>query len=206
MAPRDRKKREKAARRQQILDAARGLLLEKGLHGTSINQVAKRAEMGVATIYFYYQNKAELFAALQQEGLALLHAQLIDNCAGASTAAEKLATAADTYYRFRTVHASYFDIINYFLSTPEVMFNAPLKKQVDQGSRRLLDLIMEIIAHGMAQQEFRTVDVQRHAVAFWGLLHGLIQLQKLEATALDGIAHQSYYRYGVTQAIRNLTL
>ncbi len=69
MGLKERRSREKEARRNQILDAARALLFEKGLHATSINQIAKQAELGVGTIYFYYRSKEEIFADLQEEGL-----------------------------------------------------------------------------------------------------------------------------------------
>ena len=55
MSLKERREREKEERRKQILDAARALLFEKGLNSTSMNQIAKQAEIGVATIYFYYK-------------------------------------------------------------------------------------------------------------------------------------------------------
>ncbi len=72
MGVRERREREKELRKNQILDAAKTLLLERGLKGTSVQRIAKKAELGVATIYSYYQNKEDLFSALQQEGLRLL--------------------------------------------------------------------------------------------------------------------------------------
>ena len=71
MGLKERRRREKEERRMQILDAARKLLFTKGINATSINQIAKLAELGVGTIYFYYRNKEELFAALQEEGLEI---------------------------------------------------------------------------------------------------------------------------------------
>jgi AcrR family transcriptional regulator len=72
MGLKERKQRERSERKKQILSAARKLLLQKGLNGTSINQIAKAAELGVGTIYFYFQNKEDVFTALQEEGLKIL--------------------------------------------------------------------------------------------------------------------------------------
>ena len=100
MGLKERRQREKNARRRQIIDAARSLLFEKGLPATSINQIAKRAELGVGTIYFYYQNKEELFAALQEEGLDLLLNDLREAYAEEEDSPARLRAAARAYLTF----------------------------------------------------------------------------------------------------------
>jgi AcrR family transcriptional regulator len=72
MGLKERREREKEARKGQILTAARSLLFKKGIQATSINQIARKAELGVGTIYFYYQSKEEIFYWLQEEGLDIL--------------------------------------------------------------------------------------------------------------------------------------
>ena len=76
MGLKERREREKEARKQQILTAARTLLFKKGIQATSINQIARTAELGVGTIYFYYQSKEEIFYSLQEEGLDILFDQI----------------------------------------------------------------------------------------------------------------------------------
>lgn len=50
--------------RQNILDKARELYLEFGLRRTSMDDVAKRAGMGRATLYRRYSDKGQLFMAV----------------------------------------------------------------------------------------------------------------------------------------------
>ncbi len=73
MGLKERREREREERKRQILNAARSLLFEEGLQGTSINKIAKSAELGVGTIYSYFASKEEIFAVLQEEGIELLH-------------------------------------------------------------------------------------------------------------------------------------
>ena len=68
----ERRQREKEQRREQILNTARELLFKKGIDATSMNQIARNAELSVGTLYLYFKNKESLFAALQEEGLTLL--------------------------------------------------------------------------------------------------------------------------------------
>ena len=77
MGVKERKALERKMRRNQILDAARALLLSVGINNISISKISKRAELGVGTIYFYYKNKEEIFAALQEEGLAMLYTTIL---------------------------------------------------------------------------------------------------------------------------------
>lgn len=61
MGRKERREREKEARKRQILAADRKLLFKKGIQAIRINQIARTAELGVGTIYFYYQSKEEIF-------------------------------------------------------------------------------------------------------------------------------------------------
>ena len=54
------RERQTQYRSERILRAALDLFCEKGLEETSIEDVAKHAKVGPATIYRYFQNKAEL--------------------------------------------------------------------------------------------------------------------------------------------------
>lgn len=55
---------EEDAVRQRILDAARDLYIENGLRRTTMEDVAKRAGMGRATLYRRFSEKDQLFQAL----------------------------------------------------------------------------------------------------------------------------------------------
>jgi AcrR family transcriptional regulator len=53
-----------SAKRRDILDGARRVFFDKGFDGASMDEVAKTASVSKATIYVYFTNKEELFAAL----------------------------------------------------------------------------------------------------------------------------------------------
>lgn len=54
------RKRQAQCRSKRILDAALKVFCEKGLEDASIEDIALRAQVGPATIYRYFNNKAEL--------------------------------------------------------------------------------------------------------------------------------------------------
>jgi AcrR family transcriptional regulator len=56
----------KAARREEILDAARRVFAEQGFRGTTIADIAEEAGIALGTIYLYFPSKDDVFAALNQ--------------------------------------------------------------------------------------------------------------------------------------------
>jgi len=74
------RERQKAAREQRILRAAETLFARRGYAKTSIDDVARRAELAVGTVYNYFASKAEL-------ALALLRRETRDTLAAGEAAA-----------------------------------------------------------------------------------------------------------------------
>ena len=73
----DRSKRAeiaKAARREEILDAARRVFAERGFKGTTIADIAEAAGIALGTIYLYFPSKDAVFEELRQR-----FAQIITN-------------------------------------------------------------------------------------------------------------------------------
>jgi AcrR family transcriptional regulator len=199
-----RRRREKAERRGQILDAARKLLFKKGLGGTSVNQIAREAELAIGTVYFYFRSKEDIFAALQLEGLALLR-QAIQTAAGGAPAPEdKLVAMARAYLAFSQEHRKYFDVIQYFLSAPEVIQSPGVKQQVDDEGRRLLQFVEEVLAEGIRLGRFQAVAVRPYALIFWATIHGLIPFRKMKATLMAHESHAALYATAVAHFVSGL--
>ncbi|MFA7177409.1 MAG: TetR/AcrR family transcriptional regulator, partial [Smithellaceae bacterium] len=149
MGSKERREREREQRKNYILDAARELLLEKGLKATSINQIAKRAELSIGAIYFYYKDKEEIFAALQVEGLELLYRTINQAIDKKSTPEKKIRSVAQAYLRFSEEHKNYFDIINYFLTSPNTIFSPELKKEIDERGNASISTLTAAIQEGI---------------------------------------------------------
>jgi len=67
-----------ARRRDQILDAALGLLEEHGYRDTTMLQVANRARASKNTLYQHFPTKQALFAALVARAAAAMNADIVD--------------------------------------------------------------------------------------------------------------------------------
>jgi AcrR family transcriptional regulator len=204
MGLKERRQKEKDQRKKQILAAARRILYESGLQAASVTRIAGLAELGVGTLYGYYQNKEEIFIALQQEGLKLLCAKLTDIDHTMAPPVEKLKQYAMAYLDFSRNNREYFDIINYFLASPEVVFPSPLKDRIDSHGNNILQVVAGTIKAGTAAGIFADVDADRYAMILWGTLQGMLQLRKMENTLLKGADYEDLYQASVENFIRGL--
>src|SRR5574337_1994854 len=69
------RQRRKAARPQELLQAALELFVEKGFAATRSEEVASRAGVSKGTLYRYFPSKAELFKAVVRHNLSALIAE-----------------------------------------------------------------------------------------------------------------------------------
>ncbi len=58
------REKQRERRRNHVLDAAWELIAEKGLDGTSVEEIAAKAEVGTATVYNYFGSKNDLLQAM----------------------------------------------------------------------------------------------------------------------------------------------
>ncbi|MGH3367833.1 MAG: TetR/AcrR family transcriptional regulator [Nocardioidaceae bacterium] len=69
-----------AARREQLIDIARGLFAERGFDGTSIEEIAARAEVSKPVVYEHFGGKEGIYAVVVdrevRQLLEMMHAAL----------------------------------------------------------------------------------------------------------------------------------
>ncbi len=67
---------QRAARRAQILKAARACFLREGLHATTMQDILRESGLSAGAVYSYFQNKEELIQAAIADSLTGLRALL----------------------------------------------------------------------------------------------------------------------------------
>jgi TetR/AcrR family transcriptional regulator len=175
----ERRAREKAQRRREILSAARQEFFERGFHDPTVDDVAARAEVSKGTIYLYFESKEEILAHLLLEGLdALLRemkaAQDPEVPMPPEAALRALATA---YLDFCQSNPSYFRLIMAFdRGRFEEQIPPKLYKQVLNRSMEGLNLLARTIQAGKECGVFCVDDPWRAAGSVWAALNGVLVL------------------------------
>jgi len=175
----ERRAREKAQRRQEILDAARQEFFERGFHRPTVDDVAARAEVSKGTIYLYFESKEGILAHLLLEGLELLVEEMegVCNPDSSPTAECTLQELARAYLGFCQVNPSYFRLIMAFdRGRFEESIPHELYKQVMNKSLEGLDLLARTIERGKADGVFHVQDPWQAAGSVWAALNGVLVL------------------------------
>src|ERR1700757_1735523 len=80
----------------RILDAARRVFLERGLAGTSMDEISRLARAGKPTIYARFPNKEALFTAVVMQSIATTIARYSAHAPTGRTIEERLKSVAVT--------------------------------------------------------------------------------------------------------------
>jgi AcrR family transcriptional regulator len=175
----ERRAREKAQRRREILDAARREFFERGFHTPTVDDVAARAEVSKGTIYLYFESKEEILAHLLLEGLELLLTEMETAYdPGSPPPAESgLHALAHAYLDFCQNNPSYFRLIMAFdRGRFEESISQDTYKQVLDRSLRGLALVKQTIENGIATGVFHVEDPWQAAGLVWAALNGVLVL------------------------------
>ena len=78
--------------KQKILAAAEALFAKKGLSATSVDEIAKRAKVNKALLYYYFKSKEELALYLLRSATEKVVAELPSSVRGAAPTADRTRT------------------------------------------------------------------------------------------------------------------
>jgi AcrR family transcriptional regulator len=166
-----------------ILAAASRLFRGNGYGATSMEAVAREADVSKATLYVYFSGKRELFAAvIQEEGdrnsRALLAGEfgqedLRVKLLRFGRAIVDLLLAPETVGAYRMV------------SSEAHRFSEIGRLFYESGPARLLTRLEEFFATAMAKGKLRSSNPRRAAEQFIGLVRGDMQLRALLALGDD---------------------
>ncbi len=176
MGIQERKQRERERRRQQIIVAAKRVFSAHGFNKSTMEDIAKEAELSPGTLYLYFKNKDELFASLSLRMLQFLIIRLESlGQKNDLTLKEKLDVVKQALYDVYE-----FDpivLINMFhLQSSETLKNLSpeLLSNIKDMSGQSLRAIADVFEEGMQQGVYK----KRHPVAladiFWALFSGII--------------------------------
>lgn len=119
--PQSLKERQRQEREQLILQAAEELLLEKGYHETSMEDIASRVGISKGTVYLHFASKEDLMFALLQRGLRVFVSALDDALDQPLPPREKLKVLLQMSYRgMSSWHQSQlFGVVSVMFRSPE---------------------------------------------------------------------------------------
>jgi len=177
MGVQERRARQKQLLRQEILDAARELLVRDGYAALSMRKVAERIDYSPTAIYLHFKDKQELVFSLCEETFARLVKELSTLDREYADPIVRLRKGLERYIRFGLNNPNHY--------IPTFMTPAPLEakgKALDaihdpaSPGMRALAVLRDAIAAGVKAKKLRKVDPDIAARAAWAAIHGITSL------------------------------
>ncbi len=176
MGIRERKEREKERRRQQIMVAAKRVFSTKGFSKTTMEDIAKEAELSPGTLYLYFKNKDELYASLSLRILQYLIIRLEhvvnQEIKDPRKRMEALKEAMYDVYEFDPMI-----LINMFhLQSSDTLKNLTpeLLGEIKNLSKKSLETMASIFQDGVQEDYFINKNPIVMADIVWSLFSGVI--------------------------------
>lgn len=150
--------RQKQARSDQIIEAARSLFLKNGYSKTNMDAIADAAEVGVATIYIYFENKEGLVSALIRKDVSELGQEADELLKHLSDdPAEAVISLLDIYRKFED-YVSY-ELMREFIIQAKT--EGPISDIIAWSHQIQIDGVKRALEHGQkAQTVSPTLDAE----------------------------------------------
>jgi AcrR family transcriptional regulator len=183
MSVRERKQRERLARRETILAAAAQVFAAHGVDGATVEMVARQAEVAVGTIYLYFFSRDDLFVSLMAERIGRLRARYLEIHARGLKPLDELRAIGGAYFDhlresrglFLAQLSVTFSKLSLRLSRAEELEHFELVRRL---GRECFDLYRDSVKRWLNASGARTsdADATRTATVIWAALNGAFLL------------------------------
>ena len=183
MSVRERKQRERLARRETILAAAAQVFAAHGVDGATVEMVARQAEVAVGTIYLYFFSRDDLFVSLMAERIGRLRARYLEIHARDLKPLDELRAIGNAYFDhlresrglFLAQLSVTFSKLSLRLSRAEELEHFELVRRL---GRECFDLYRDSVKRWLNASGARTsgADATRAATVIWAALNGAFLL------------------------------
>jgi TetR/AcrR family transcriptional regulator len=169
-----RKRREYLNRRADILSAAEKVFAAKGFYGSSMDEIARRAEFGTGSLYKYFKGKKDLYFSLIDEKVGevtgLVKAELDKGCSPMDKIESVLRLQLGFFQRNRDFFKIYISERNRF----EWTIKDDLGKGVHEKFLAYIGDLEEVMRAGIVKGQFEEMDPRDMAHAFVGIVNSFM--------------------------------
>lgn len=156
-------------RKNKILRAAAELFNEKGYHGTTIEDIARKLRVTKGSIYYYVESKDDLLYQCHTMVAARCIIQIQQIIAGNFSPQEKLEMSIESLIRFITEEKAVFNVINRPNILPKAL-RAKVLAQRDQYD----SLFESIIDEGIKKKVFYSDNPKLSRLLILGAVNSMV--------------------------------
>jgi AcrR family transcriptional regulator len=189
------RKRLSAAERREVIElAATEVFAERGYHGASMDEIARRSGISAPVLYDHFESKKELHRALLERHYADLREVWRENLPGDEPADIRIARSIDAWFAYVESHHYAWRML--FADTtgdPEV---EAVRREVAAGSRAAIRPMLadEPGSENIAGADVESIDLSwevmravLQGLALWWWEHQHVPREKIVQTAMNAI-------------------
>lgn len=178
-------------RRQQVIAAAIGVFIAKGIQNTSMNEIIQASGLSKGGVYHYFESKDDLVLGVLDVLLEVQRNALRVALAQAAPTRARLETIVKTIAKSEFVHTeSQYTSVRMSLDMLTLALEKPIfMARMQKGYEELMGMFYPIIENGVKLGEFKAdTDVQKVAMTITAIFDGLRLQQPLEKSDFDWAA------------------
>ena len=186
MQSKERRARQKAELRTQILEAARFLFVRRGYEAVTMREVAARIGYTATALYYHFPDKESLLRELCERDLEALsdHFRRLGRIADP---VERIRRTGQAYIQFGLEHPQHYRLM-FMVQRPDPQ---PDQSRIEKGNpdQDAYAFLLKAVTEAMAAGRFRTdlKDPELMAQTLWACAHGLValHLNKMDGDWVD---------------------
>ena len=167
-------------KKERILEVAQKVFARFGIQKSTMDEIAKKARMGKATLYYYFKSKEDIFSEVIKKESQILKQKLIEEIIKADTPQAQI----KAYVHTRMKHLK--ELSNYYTTlTDEYMEHYSfVEKERAEFTEHEINTLKSILLGGVEKGIFAVEDIELTAkviiIALKGLEYPLIVKDKSE--------------------------
>lgn len=204
-------KREKrtAFNRRNITDAAKRLFAERGVRGTTMDEIAKESDSSKSTVYVYFQSKEEIYNHIVCEHMTILRGGLATAIRTAQDFEARYYAICKALVSFQEAYPLYFEsILGEIGVGDEAYKREPILRTIHDVGEEINALVVEFLREGIREGILRAdIDPLPTVFVLWAGLSGLIVLAYKKAAYLKldlGMDRLDFLRYGFDTILHSI--
>jgi AcrR family transcriptional regulator len=193
----DKRKQEREARKEAIIDAAEKLFFCKDYDDVSMEAIAKEVGVNKALLYYYFKDKETLFFAIVLRAARIFNEMMKKSILGKKTGMDKLGAIGWAFFYFYIDHPDYYNIYFYSGSPRFRLNNNVYTEEINALSVETILCPSEAVQEGIKDGTIREGLNPLEVAVFMGTVgESIVKLdpKKLSMLESQGIDHERFIK------------
>jgi len=169
----EKRKIKQTNHRDKILCSAENLFAERGFYLTTLDEIARSANLAKGTIYLHFKNKRELFISVIERKLDILLKKIKEGIKADTSPAEKIKKATKVHLGFLEKNRNFFKILQGLSGESKKEMEKELTERIIRKNAKYLRIIQHLIQRAIDKGEIKPLNARKLAVILVGIVHGL---------------------------------